>query len=622
MTAAATNTETAAPARQSRLLAHLVRALEWAGAAVLAMLFLVVMAAVLRRYLLGGGLVWSDELAIWLNVALVAIGAPLAATSALAMRFDVVVGLLPPAGRRLAAILAEAIAIHGALVLALGGTSVAALVGGSSTVLGLPESLRFAAFSIGGGLTVLIVFWRAALAQSWPAALAALALGSVLYGAAQLQTGLFVEKASLVAGLAAAAGLLLGAPLPFALIAGVSLSGAFGGLLPEPAIVQNTVAGVSKFLLLAIPFFLLAGELLTAGGLAERLVRFAAALVGHFRAGLAQTALVASVLFSGASGSSVANAAFGAKVMAPALVARGYPPANAAAIVAGVSMLDNIIPPSIAFLILAAATNLSVGSLLVGGFVAGGVLALALAIGIHLSVRGVVDSGPRASGEERAKSLVGALPAIGLGIVVVVGIRFGVVTVTEASALAVAYALVACLLLRSLNAGTVLASLRKAAGEAAAVGLLIGASAPFAFLLAVDRVSEQMASLVTAFGGGPLAVMLLSNLVLLIAGLFLDIGAAILLLAPLLLPAAVASGIDPIQFGVVLVVNLMIHGLTPPLGILVYVASGIMRLPAAAVFRAVLPLLASLLVALFVLCLAVAAWPSLPQPFKELFRWL
>lgn len=608
------------PARRSRPLALLVATLEWLGAAVLGLLFLVVMAAVARRYLFGSGLVWSDELAIWLNVALVAIGAPLAATSTLAMRFEVVVGLLPPAGRRLAAILAEAIAIHGALVLALGGASVAALVGGTSTVLGLPESLRFAAFAIGGGLTVLIVLWRAALAQSWPAALVALALGSALYGAAQLETGLFVEKASLVAGLAAAAGLLLGAPLPFALLAGVSLSGAFGGLLPEPAIVQNTVAGVSKFLLLAIPFFLLAGELLTAGGLAERLVRFAAALVGHFRAGLAQTALVASVLFSGASGSSVANAAFGAKVMAPALVARGYPPANAAAIVAGVSMLDNIIPPSIAFLVLAAATNLSVGSLLVGGFVAGGVLALALAAGIHLSVRGVVDSAPRASGEERAKSLVGALPAIGLGIVVVVGIRFGVVTVTEASALAVAYALVACLALRSLNAGTVLASLRKAAGEAAAVGLLIGASAPFAFLLAVDRVSEQMAGLVTAFGGGPLAVMLLANLVLLVAGLVLDIGAAILLLAPLLLPAAIAAGLDPIQFGVVLVVNLMIHGLTPPLGILVYVVSGIMRLPAAAVFRAVLPLLASLLVALLAMCLAVAAWPSLPAAFRELFR--
>jgi tripartite ATP-independent transporter DctM subunit len=618
----------AAPPRSSarlkceRGLAVLVTALEWLGAAILAMLFLVVMAAVTRRYLFGDGLVWSDELAIWLNVALVAVGAPLAATSALAMRLDVVVNLLPASGRRIAAILAEAIAVHGALVLALGGASVAALVGGTSTVLGLPESLRFAVFAVGGGLTLVVVVWRAALNLSWPAALAALLLGAGIYALAQSATGLFVATPSLVAGLAAGAGLLIGAPLPFALIAGVSLSGAFGGLLPEPAIVQNTVSGVSKFLLLAIPFFLLAGELLTAGGLAERLVRFAAALVGHFRAGLAQTALVASVLFSGASGSSVANAAFGAKVMAPALVARGYPPANAAAIVAGVSMLDNIIPPSIAFLILAAATNLSVGSLLVGGFVAGAVLTAALAIGIHLSLRGVIDSTPRASNAERARSFVGALPAIGLGIVVAVGIRFGVVTVTEASALAVAYALVACLLLRSLNGTTVLASLRKAAGEAAAVGLLIGASAPFAFLLAVDRVSEQMAGLVTALGGGPLAVMLLSNVVLLVAGLFLDIGAAILLLAPLLLPAAIAAGLDPIQFGVVLVVNLMIHGLTPPLGILVYVVSGIMRLSPAAVFRAVLPLLASLLVALFVLCLAVAAWPSLPLSFKELFRWL
>nr|WP_236841985.1 TRAP transporter large permease subunit [Bosea sp. PAMC 26642] len=577
------------------------------------------MAAVLRRYVLGGGLVWSDELAIWLNVALVAVGAPLAATSALAMRLDVIVRLLPERGQRLAAIFADAVAVHGSLVLAIGGASVAALVGGTSTALGLPESWRFAAFAIGGGLTVLVVIWRASLDRSPRAALASLVLGIALYLAAQSATGLFVPTPSLVAAIAAGLGLLLGAPLPYALLAGVSLTGAVGGLLPEPAIVQNTVSGVSKFLLLAIPFFLLAGELLTAGGLAERLVRFAAALVGHLRAGLAQTALVSSVLFSGASGSSVANAAFGAKVMAPTLVARGYPPAHAAAIVAGVSMLDNIIPPSIAFLILATATNLSVGSLLVGGFVAGGVLALALAIGIHLSVRDVVDAQPKASGQERARSFVGALPAIGLGVVVVVGIRFGIVTTTEASALAVAYALFTCLGLRSLNAGTVFNSLRKSATEAAAVGMLIGASAPFAFLLALDRVSDQMAGLVTALGGGPYAVMLLANLVLLVAGLFLDIGAAILLLAPLLLPVAISAGLDPIQFGVILVINLMIHGLTPPLGILVYVVAGITRVPAGAVFRAVLPLLASLLVALALLCLGAAAWPSLPPSFKDLF---
>ncbi|KRE00059.1 ABC transporter permease [Bosea sp. Root381] len=595
----------------ARLLAALEATLGWLGAAILATLFLVVMAAVVRRYVFGGGFVWSDELAIWLHVALIAVGAPLAMTGVLSMRLDVLVRLLPPAWRRVADVLAGGIAVQGALLLAFGGTGVAMLVGGTSTVLGLPESLRFAAFALGGGLMVLVLTLRTALDRGWGGALASLTLGLAFYELAQLPSGLILTTPSLGAALLAATGLLLGVPLPLALLAGASIAGAFGGLMPEPAIVQNTVAGVSKFLLLAIPFFLLAGELLTSGGLAERLVRFAASLVGHWRAGLAQTSLVSSVLFSGASGSSVANAAFGAKVMAPTLVARGYPPAHAAGIVAGVSMLDNIIPPSIAFLLLATATNLSVGSLLVGGFVAGGVLAIALAIGIHLTVRHVVDAAPKASGRERAASFVGALPAIGLGIVVVAGIRFGVVTVTEASALAVAYALVTCLLLRSLNGRGVLAALRSTATETAAIGLLIGASAPFAFLLALDGVSDRMAGLVTALGGGPYAVMLLANCVLLVAGLFLDIGAAILLLAPLLLPVAVAAGLDPIQFGVILVVNLMIHGLTPPLGILVYVVSGITRVPPGAVFRAVLPLLGVLLAALAVLSLGAAAWPSL-----------
>lgn len=608
--------EKAPPA--ARLEAGLRLVLGWAGASLLLVLFLVVMAAVLRRYLFGGGFVWSDELAIWLHLALIAAGAPLAVTGTLAMRLDAVVRLLPDGPRRIAAVLAEAIAFHGALVLAAGGFGVATLVGGYSTVLGLPEWLRFAIFALGGGLTVLALFMRAGLERGWLGAIASLAIGLGFYGLAQFSFDLF-PTASLVAALVAGAGLLLGAPLPFALLAGASLTGPFGALLPEPAIVQTLVGGVGKFLLLAIPFFLLAGELLTEGGLAERLIRFAATLVGHWRAGLAQTALVASVLFSGASGSSVANAAFGAKVMAPTLVARGYPPANAAAIVAGVSMLDNIIPPSIAFLILASATNLSIGSLLLGGFVAGGVLALALAIGIHFSVRGVVDAAPKASAAERGKALIGAIPAIGLGFVVVAGIRFGLVTVTEASALAVTYALVACLALRSLNGRGVLAALKKSAAEAAAIGLLIGASAPFSFLLAVDRVSEQMAGLVTSLGAGPYAVMLLANLVLLVAGLFLDIGAAILLLAPLLLPVAVAAGLDPIQFGVVLVVNLMIHGLTPPLGILVYVVSGIMRVPAGAVFRAVLPLLGVLLAALMVLSLGMAAWPALAPRLAGLF---
>jgi tripartite ATP-independent transporter DctM subunit len=584
--------------------------LQGLGALILAILLVLVLTSVTLRYLFGSGLIWSEELAIWLNVLLVAVGAPLAVTGPLAMRLDVIVQFLPVSLQRIARIIADGIAIDAALILALGGVDVVGAIGGTSTVLGMPEWLRYAAMAAGGGLTVLMLGGRILVQDGVARALLVLAVGSALYLAAHQLHAVTLAAPSLAAGIAAAVGLILGAPLPHALLVGVSLAAPLGALLPEPALVQNAVNGVSKFLLLAIPFFLLAGGLLTEGGLADRLVRFAAALVGHLRGGLAQTTLVSSVMFSGASGSSVANAAFGAKVMVPALVSHGYALPRAAAIVAATAMLDNIIPPSIAFLILATATNLSVGSLLVGGFVAGGVLAVALAIGIHLTSRGEKPVRAPASGRERARAFVSSLPAIGLGVVVVIGIRFGVVTTTEASALAVAYAFVVCLALRSMGGRSLYVAFCQAAGEAAAIGLLIGSAAPFAFLLAVDRVSELVTSAVTLLGGGPFAVMLLANVVLLIAGLVLDIGAAILLLAPLLLPAATLAGIDPIQFGVILVVNLMIHGLTPPLGILVYVAGGVSGARPAQVFREVVPLLLSLLAALAVLCIASAMMAS------------
>jgi len=591
---------------------RLAATLQWLGAVVLAALVALVLTAVTLRYVFGRGLIWSEELAIWLNILLVALGAPLASSGTLSMRLDVVVQFLPVPLQRAARVVADAVAVDAGLILAFGAADVVGMIGGTSTVLGLPEWLRYAAFAGAGALTAIVALGRSFVEDGLPRAVLVLAIAVALYVGAHHLHFAALSAPSLAAGAAAAVGLLLGAPLPHTLLMGVSLATPFGALLPQAALVQNTVVGVSKFLLLAIPFFLLAGGLLTEGGLADRLVRFAATLVGHLRGGLAQTTLVSSVMFSGASGSSIANAAFGAKVMVPALVNNGYALPRAAAIVAATAMLDNIIPPSIAFLILATATNLSVGSLLVGGFVAGGVLAVALGAGIYLTSRNERPTRGRASGAERARAFVSSLPAIGLGIVVVVGIRFGVVTTTEASALAVAYALVVCLALRSINGRTLAAAFKQTAGEAAAIGLLIGTAAPFAFLLAIDRVSDLVTATVTAFGGGPFVVMLLTNVVLLIAGVVLDIGAAILLLAPLLLPAATMAGIDPIQFGVILVVNLMIHGLTPPLGILVYVASGVSGARPARVFREVVPLLLSLLAALAVLCIASAlmAGPS------------
>ena len=227
-------------------------------------------------------------------------------------------------------------------------------------------------------------------------------------------------------------------------------------------------------------------------------------------------------------------------------------------------------------------------------------MAACLAVAIHLTVR-KRDTLVPASQQQRWHAAGAAIPAFGLGVIVVVGIRIGIVTTTEAAALAALYTLALAVLSRTRTV-SLFSVFKQAATETAAIGLLIGTAAPFAFLLAVDDVAGFVSSAVNTLGGSAFTVLLLTNIVLLVVGLVLDIGAAILLLGPILLPSAVAAGIDPTEFGVILVVNLMIHGLTPPIGMLIFVVSGITGVPASALFKAVLPYLAALLVSLAILC--------------------
>jgi tripartite ATP-independent transporter DctM subunit len=571
-----------------------------AAALVLVVLLFMVLITVCMRYFFNAGFIGAEDLGIWLQVALIALGAPLSLNSALAMRLDVFARMLPERLYPATQVAADVFTVLAALILSFGSSQIMTMLGGISPTLGVPEWIRFGFLGAGGALIlVVLLLQRIAEGKGVPVALS-LIIGIALYAGIPYVSVELEWPPSIFLGLIAAIGLVLAAPLPHAFLAAAYVVIAFGSSLPEPAIVSSTVTGISKFLLLAIPFFLLAGGLLTASGAANQLVRFAAAMVGHRRAGLAQTTLLTSVLFSGASGSSVANAAFGASTFQPELVKHGYRPAQAAAIIASTSVLDNVIPPSIAFLILATATNLSVGSLLVGGFFAGGLMAICLAVAIHLTVREQTPL-PRATAAQRWQSAVQAIPAFGLGVIVVVGIRIGIVTTTEAAALAAFYTLLLGIGAR-LGIHSLYVAFRQAAVEAAAIGLLIGTAGPFAFLLAVDDVSGLISNLTTALGGSALAVILVSNIILLIVGLVLDIGAAILLFGPILLPAAVAAGIDPIHFGVIIVVNLMIHGLTPPLGMLIFVVSGVTRIPASELFRAVVPYLIALLVSLAILC--------------------
>ncbi|SIR30706.1 TRAP transporter, DctM subunit [Rhizobium sp. RU35A] len=588
-----------------RLLTLIETVLGAVSAVILAVLLTVVLVSVTLRYFFSTGFIGAEDLGIWMHVALIALGAPLSLNSALAMRLDVFVRMLPERFAPVTQALGDVFSVVAGLIMLFGGGEIMRMLGGISPTLGIPEWIRFGFLGAAGGFVLLVLFLRRLTEGRVAGVIMSILVGAALYfGVPEIGIDTHYPP-SLFLALVAALGLVLAAPLAHAFLAAAYVAIAFGSSLPEPAIVSTTVTGMSKFLLLAIPFFLLVGGLLTASGVANQLVRFAASMVGHRRAGLAQTTLLTSVLFSGASGSSVANAAFGASTFQPELVRHGYPPAQAGAIIAATSVLDNVIPPSIAFLILAAATNLSVGSLLVGGFFAGGLMAVCLAVAIHLTVREQVTQ-PRASGRDRWKAAVSAIPAFGLGVIVVVGIRIGIVTTTEAAALAAFYT-VGLAVWSRLGFASIFVAFRQAATEAAAIGLLIGTAGPFAFLLAVDDVSGLVTNFVTLLGGSALAVIVLSNTILLLVGLVLDIGAAILLFGPILLPAAVAAGIDPIHFGVILVVNLMIHGLTPPLGMLIFVVSGVTRIPATALFRAVVPYLIALLVSLAILC----AWAIL-----------
>lgn len=571
---------------------------------VLAALLALVMLTTVQRYALGTGWLGAEEAAVWLLLLLACLGFPLVAGGQLSMSIDLFPALAgAPAAVRDAT--AEVFVFAAAVAMVVTGAKAALLVGGVSPLLGLGEWMRPAMLAGAGmfaiALRVLVLAGRGEKKRL----IAGLGIALLLFLAVEGEISIDIVPPSLAAALVVGLGILVAAPLPHAFVLAGYLALLAGSPLVEPALALQLLSGMGRYLLLAVPFFLLTGGLLVVSGLGADLVRLAASLVGRRRSGLGQTVLLTSVLFSGISGSSIANAAFSAKTFFRPLTENGYRPERAGAIIAAASVLDNIIPPSIAFLILAAATDLPVGPLLVGGLVGGLALAAALALAIHFVGGGV--SKPTVSSVPRWRLGLRALPVLGLGLVVVAGIRFGLVTPTEAAGLAAAYT-VAAALVRQGGLSDIASTFRQSGAESAAILTLVAAAAPLSFLLATDGVGASAARVALLLGENPFMVMLAANLLLLVVGLALDIGAGILLFAPILLPVAVAVGIDPVWFGVILVVNLMIGGLTPPVGILVQVVSAATGLPATRLFRAVLPYMAALLAALFIMSLLVAAY--------------
>lgn len=405
----------------------------------------------------------------------------------------------------------------------------------------------------------------------------------------------------------------LGVPVAFSMgLASTAFILLHPGQIPLEVLPQRMLSGLDSFALLAIPFFYLAGELMNAGGITQRLVNVATAFVGHFRGGLSHVVVLSNMLMAGVSGSAVADTAATGSVLIPAMKRAGYGGAYSSALTAAAGTIGPIIPPSLPMLVLAILTNLSVGKLFLGGAVPGIVMGLYLMGTSYLiSRRRGYEPAPRVSWAARGRALWDASFALVMPLVVLGGIVAGIMTATEAGAVAAVYALVVGLFVyRGLRLKDVPRVLGHAATGAAVMLLIMSASYVFGWLLANMRVGEAIVATVQGISTTPWVTLLVINVFFLLWGCVLDPIPALVILVPLFLPLVQKIGIDPVHFGVMVVLNLMIGLVTPPVGFLCYLTASIAGVPVGQVFREALPFIAALLAVLLLVAYvpAVVLW--------------
>jgi tripartite ATP-independent transporter DctM subunit len=357
----------------------------------------------------------------------------------------------------------------------------------------------------------------------------------------------------------------------------------------------------TSYLLLAIPLFILAAEFMNSGSIMDRLLRFCNALVGRFRGGLAQVNVVQSMIFAGMSGSALADAASSGKVMQTLMTRDGrYPPAFAAALTAVSSVIGPIIPPSIPLVIYALVSDTSIGFLFLGGIVPG-LLVGAVQMGLIAATARRRDFPVEAPVPLRELPRITwqALPALLMPVILLGLIYSGVTTPTEAAAAAAAYALlISAILYRSVGWRDLYQSLLASARVTISIGMLIAGALVFNYVVTVENIPRTLAAMLKAYQLSPFAFLLFANLVLLVLGCFLEGTTILLIVVPVLLPTARALGIDPVHFGVVAVVNIMIGLVTPPYGLLLFMMNQITGVGLKDLVREIVPFLAVMIGAL------------------------
>ena len=397
--------------------------------------------------------------------------------------------------------------------------------------------------------------------------------------------------------------LLMGVPIAFSL--------GLASILTILFFTSDSLASMSlklfdtmeHYTLLAIPFFILASAFLTTGGVARRLIRFAIAAVGHLRGGLAIASVLACMLFAAVSGSSPATVAAIGSIVIGAMVKSGYPQKYAAGIICNAGTLGILIPPSIVMVVYAAATETSVGQLFMAGVVPGLLLGLMLALAIFFSAHKFkIPTQPRASFRELLIAARDAIWGLGLIFVVMGGIYGGIFTATEAAAVAAVYAFIVALFIhRDMGWSHVPEVFAEAAKVTVMLLFIIANAMLFAHVLTTERIPQMMAETIVGWGLAPWQFLIVVNIILLIAGNFMEPSSILLILAPILFPIAVQLGIDPIHLGIIMTVNMEIGMITPPVGLNLFVTAGVTGMPLWEVVKAAMPWLMVMLTFLIII---------------------
>jgi tripartite ATP-independent transporter DctM subunit len=397
----------------------------------------------------------------------------------------------------------------------------------------------------------------------------------------------------------------IGVPVAFSLMfCGVVLMW-YMDMFNTQIIAQNMIAGVDTFTLLAIPFFILAGELMNSGGLSRRIIDFAIACVGHIRGGLGIVAIMAAVIMASISGSAAADTAALASILIPMMAKAGYNVPRSGGLIAAGGIIAPIIPPSMAFIVFGVAANVSITQLFLAGIFPGILMGMALIIAWLITVRkDNVQALPKASMSERLHVTGRAAWALGMPVIILGGIKAGIMTPTEAAVVAAAYALfVGMVIYRELKPSELPHVILRAAKTTAVIMFLVAAALVSSWLITAANIPAEIVGYIEPLIDRPMLLMFAIMILVLVVGTALDLTPTILILTPVLMPIVKQAGIDPVYFGVLFIMNNSIGLITPPVGVVLNVVSGVARIPLGKVTAGVWPFLIAETLVLFALVL-------------------